>query len=314
MSFVFKFRYLFFIVLLSCSCLFFSGCDSFTKKNSKLSVVATTGMIHDLVINIAGDLVDSQALMGPGVDPHLYRATESDVLALAKADIIFYNGLHLEAKLGDVLKDMADRSQVVAVTDSISKDLLRMPQEFEGFYDPHVWFDIRLWMNVLNSVELALISADPKNKASYQANAQRYRKELEALLTFVYSYVEQVSSPQRVLVTAHDAFGYFGEAFGFEVYGLQGISTQAEAAIFDVNQLASFIAMRKIPAIFVESSISKRQIIAVQEAVKAKGWQVAIGGELFSDALGAKNTPEGTYIGMLKHNVTTIVNGLKYTP
>jgi manganese/zinc/iron transport system substrate-binding protein len=209
---------------------------------------------------------------------------------------------------------MADRSQVVAVTDSISKDLLRMPQEFEGFYDPHVWFDIRLWKNVLNSVELALISADPKNKASYQANAQRYHKELESLLTFMYSYVEQVPSPQRVLVTAHDAFGYFGEAFGFEVYGLQGISTQAEAAIFDVNQLASFIAMRKIPAIFVESSISKRQIIAVQEAVKAKGWQVAIGGELFSDALGAKNTPEGTYIGMLKHNVTTIVNGLKETP
>ena len=268
----------------------------------------------DSMKTIAGDFVDSKALMGPGVDPHLYRATESDVLALAKADIIFYNGLHLEAKLGDVLKDMADRSQVVAVSDSISKDLLRMPKEFEGVYDPHIWFDIRLWMKVLNSIELALISADPKNKASYQANAQRYRKELEALLTFVYSYVEQVPNAQRVLVTAHDAFGYFGEAFGFEVYGLQGISTQAEAAIYDVNQLASFIANRKIPAIFVESSISKRQIIAVQEAVKAKGWQVAIGGELFSDALGAKGTPEGTYIGMLTHNVTTIVNGLKETP
>tara|TARA_B100000131_G_scaffold8741_1_gene9211 strand:+ start:2084 stop:2998 length:915 start_codon:yes stop_codon:yes gene_type:complete len=298
------------LFILSIICLTHLGCDG-NSANKKLSVVSTTGMIHDIVLNIAGDIVQAKSLMGPGIDPHLYRASESDVLSLAKADIIFYNGLHLEAKLADVLKDMSSRSTVIAVTDSINKDKLRMPKEFEGYYDPHVWFDVRLWSLATNLVEQTLVQKDPKNKQVYQDNANRYREQLTALDAYLIQETNLVPINQRVLVTAHDAFGYFGEAYGFEVYGLQGISTQSEAAIYDVDQLANFVSMRKIPAIFVESSISKRQILAVQAAVKAKGWNVSIGGELFSDALGDPKSPAGTYIGMLKHNINTIVNGLK---
>ena len=298
------------LFLLALVCLIHLGCDGNSAKN-KLSVVSTTGMIHDIVLNIAGDIVQAKSLMGPGIDPHLYRASESDVLSLANADIIFYNGLHLEAKLADVLKDMSSRSTVVAVTDSINKDKLRMPKEFEGYNDPHVWFDVRLWILVTNLIEETLIQQDPKHKEVYQNNANRYREKLTALDAYLIQQTNLLPINQRVLVTAHDAFGYFGDAYGFEVYGLQGISTQSEAAIYEVDQLANFIAIRKIPAIFVESSISKRQILAVQAAVKAKGWNVSIGGELFSDALGDANSSAGTYIGMLKHNITTIVNGLK---
>ena len=286
------------------------GCDS-PKNNTALKVVSTTGMIHDCVLNIAKDKVELAVLMGPGVDPHLYKATENDVLTLARADIIFYNGLHLEAKLGDVLDKMSDSATVVAVSDSINKNSLRMPKEFEGFYDPHIWFDVRLWLLVVDMVEKTLIQVDKANKAFYEQNAMEYRRKLNTLDADIISHLKMVPDSQRVLVTAHDAFGYFGDAYGFEVYALQGISTQSEAAIYDVDHLASFIANRKIPAIFVESSISKRYVLSVQEAVKSKGWQVKIGGELFSDALGDFNTPEGTYIGMMKHNVKTIVEQLK---
>tara|TARA_Y100001968_G_scaffold312381_1_gene335511 strand:+ start:3676 stop:4626 length:951 start_codon:yes stop_codon:yes gene_type:complete len=287
-----------------------TACDAPGSKTS-LTVVSTTGMIHDIVRNIAHDKVDATVLMGPGVDPHLYKATESDVLSLARADIIFYNGLHLEAKLGDVLSNMAERSHIVAVTDRIDKDTLRMPKEFDGFYDPHVWFDVRLWLLAIDAVEQALINKDKANKEFYIKHATQYRDQLKRLDRYILNQVSLVPNHRRILVTAHDAFGYFGDAYGFEVYALQGISTQSEAAIYDVDQLANFIVMRKIPAIFVESSISKRHILSVQEAVKAKGWHVVIGGELFSDALGEPNTPEGTYIGMLKHNIHSIVDGLK---
>ena len=262
--------------MLVLSLFFCMGCDSSTN-NSILKVVSTTGMIHDCVLNIAKDKVESAVLMGPGVDPHLYKATENDVLTLGRVDIIFYNGLHLEAKLGDVLDKMSESATVVAVSDSINKDRLRMPKEFEGFYDPHIWFDVRLWLLVVDMVEKTLIQVDKANKALYEQNAMEYRRKLSTLDADIISHLKMVPDSQRVLVTAHDAFGYFGDAYGFEVYALQGISTQSEAAIYDVDQLARFIAKRKIPAIFVESSISKRYVLSVQEAVKSKGWQVEIG-------------------------------------
>ena len=280
------------------------------SSKEELRVVTTVGMVTDAVEQVGGDRVRVEALMGPGVDPHLYKASEGDVRRLERADAIFFVGLHLEAKMADVLERVGERRLARACGEGIAPERLRRPAAFEGQYDPHVWFDVGLWTGCVEAIRDALVEADPAHAASYRANATRYLAELEALDDEVLRRTATVPPRQRVLVTAHDAFGYFGRAYGFEVVGLQGISTASEAGARDVDRLASFIAERRIPAVFVESSVAPRTIEAVREAVRAKGFDVEVGGELFADAMGSAGTPEGTYVGMVRHNVETIVRAL----
>ncbi len=291
-----------------------SGCDPKGQPDAtpgdKLRVVTTIGMITDIVKNVGGARVEVTGMMGPGVDPHLYKPTPKDVQRLGSAHIIFYNGLHLESKVGDILAKMSGDTLAVAVTDDVDRNLLLTPPEYEGLYDPHLWFDVKLWMKAVAKVRDTLSEFDADNTLLYQSNAESYLAKLTELDEYVKSQAERVPSQQRVLVTAHDAFNYFGKAYGFEVRGLQGISTATEAGIADVQGLATFIAERRIPAIFVESSVSSRSLEAVKAAVKSKGFDVEIGGELFSDAMGNEGTPEGTYIGMVRHNIDTIARAL----
>lgn len=280
-------------------------------SDRKLNIVTTTGMIADIVKNVGGDRVQVTGLMGPGVDPHLYKASEGDVQLLQEADVIFYNGLHLEAQMGGVLERLNDFGiRTVAVTDKVDRSLLQAPPEFQGSYDPHIWFDVTLWMSAAEQVRETLIEVDPDSSSTYEANAEAYLNELEELHQYVLDQANTIPAEQRILITAHDAFNYFGRAYGFEVRGLQGISTEAQAGTADVQALANFIVERQVPAIFVESSVPQRNIEAVQAAVQAQGFDVSIGGSLFSDAMGSEGTPEGTYVGMVRHNIDTIVDAL----
>lgn len=279
-------------------------------RGRKIRAVATIGMISDIVEQVGGERIEVSGLMGPGIDPHLYKASEGDVQRLQEADIIFYNGLHLEAKMADVFARMEGRKLTVAVTDGIDRAELLSPPEFEGAYDPHVWFDVELWMKAVEQVRDALIDLDPESTELYRANADQYLAELRELDAYVHAQAQRLPQEQRVLITAHDAFNYFGRAYGFEVRGLQGISTATEAGTADVQDLATFITERRIAALFVESSVPPHAIEAVQQAVRARGFEVEIGGELFADAMGDAGTPEGTYIGMVRHNIDTIVGAL----
>ena len=296
-------------VLLVCS-----GCDTKNKndgkENGKIQIVTTTGMITDIVKNVGGEKVQVIGLMGPGIDPHLYKATGKDIKRLTSADIIFYNGLHLESKMADVLGNMSGDTKSFAVAESVSKELLLPLSDSNGQYDPHLWFDVSLWMKVVENVRDTLIEYEPDIEADISRNAKQYLDELTQLHQYVKAQVERIPVGQRVLITAHDAFSYFGDAYGFEVRGLQGISTVAKASIADVRELATFITERRIPAIFVETSVSVKNLEAVKDAVKSKGYEVQIGGELFSDAMGSEGTPVGTYIGMVRHNIDTIVSAL----
>ncbi len=300
------------LLLLLTLSLLIAGCGQAdtTGDTGKLNAVSTIGMVNDLVKNIGGEHIEAVGLMGPGVDPHLYKASAGDVEKLQSADIIFYNGLHLEAKMGEVLEKMSEQRKVVAVTDTIDKETLLDSPDYEDQFDPHVWFDVTMWTKSAEVVRDSLIEADPEHKADYEANAAAFIEKMEALHTDVDTKTKTVPEGQRVLVTAHDAFSYFGQKYGFEVKGLQGISTESEAGTKDVADLADFIAERKIKAVFVESSVPRRNVEALQEAVAARDWEVTIGGELFSDAMGDEGTVEGTYLGMVTHNVDTIVGAL----
>lgn len=279
-------------------------------EDPRPQVVATIGMITDVAALIGGDRVRVVGLMGPGVDPHLYKASAGDVRTLSTADLILYNGLHLEAAMGEVLEQMNGRIRTVAVTDGIDRALLLTPPEFQGQYDPHVWFDVSLWTVAARRITEALIELDPAGAEEFRERSSELTARLEALDAWVRSEVARVPANLRVLVTAHDAFNYFGRAYGFRVEGLQGLSTVAEAGTGDVQRLTRMIAEERIPAIFVESSIPRRNVEAVQAAVRARGGSVEIGGLLFSDAMGDPGTDEGTYEGMVRHNVSTIVGAL----
>ena len=285
--------------------------DAVALAERPVRVVATTSMIADLAREIGGDRVTVEGLMGPGIDPHLYRPRESDVARLVGADLVLYNGLELEGKMGEVLEQVEGRGIVAEpVAEAIGEESLLAPAEFQGNPDPHVWMDVALWRRVSTAVADALVALDPTHAETYVAHAEAYQQRLTALDGWVRQQVERVPPSRRVLVTAHDAFNYFGRAYGFEVRGLQGISTATEAGTADVRDLAAFVAERRIPALFVESSVSQRSIEAVIQAVRARGGAVRIGGSLFSDALGDAGSPEGTYEGMIRHNVTAIVDGL----
>lgn len=295
--------------------LLLSACATETGNsysNGKLNVVTTTGMIADIVKNVGGEHVEVTSLMGPGVDPHLYKASEGDIRRLQEANLIFYNGLHLEAQLGEVLEKMNDFNiTTVAVADEIDPAILLSHPQYEDAYDPHIWFDVTLWMQAVRRVQETLSETDPAHQSAYEANASAYLAQLEELHQYVLSQAETVPAEKRVIITAHDAFSYFGRAYGFEVRGLQGISTESQAGTADVQALAEFIVEQQIPAIFVESSVPQRNVEAVQAAVQSQGFDVQIGGSLFSDAMGSEGTPEGTYIGMVRHNIDTIVTALK---
>jgi len=278
-----------------------------------INVVTTIGMITDAVENIGGERVEVNGLMGPGVDPHLYKASAGDVTRMQSADVIFYNGLHLEGAMAELFEKMEKSTLTVAVTAGIAEEQLLSPLEFTGMHDPHVWFDVTLWMDAVRQIEKTFAELDPPHADLYHANAEAYLAHLTKLDASVREQVKVIPEDVRVIITAHDAFNYMGRAYGFEVRGLQGISTATEAGTKDVQELANFIVDRKIPAIFVESSVPRRAVEALQAAVNAKGFAVEIGGELFSDAMGDPGTPEGTYHGMVEHNIHTITKALAGT-
>ncbi len=289
-----------------------TGCTDAKKDDGNFRIVTTTSMITDLVKNVGGDKVSVTGLMGAGVDPHLYKASEGDVSKLSQADMILYNGLHLEGKLVEVFENMQrQKINTIAISDALDKKDLIGSTLFASNYDPHIWFAVENWEKATQFVADELSKALPEHREEFQANAKRYLGELKSLKTELTKEINTLPEEQRRLVTAHDAFNYFGRSFGFDVVGLQGISTATEAGVQDVQKTASYIIDHKVKAIFIESSVPKRTVEALQAAVNSKNHQVAIGGILFSDALGNPGTPEGTYIGMFRYNVKTIVNALK---
>lgn len=303
-------RYLLLVILLILA--FLPAClSSSPSASNKLKVITTTGMIADIASQIAGDRAAVQPLMGQGVDPHLYKASPGDVRLMQDADLILFNGLHLEGRLADVLVKLAARKPTVQVTATIPESRLRQPAEFQGHFDPHVWFDIQLWSLAAQRTRDALIERDPAGKAEFQQRADDYLNRLDELDAWTRTQIASIPKERRVLVTAHDAFGYFGQAYDIEVLAIQGISTDSEASIKDMNRLVDLLVARKVPAVFVESSVPHKTIEALVQACQARNHTITVGGELFSDAMGAPNTPEGTYIGMVTHNVTTIVEALK---
>lgn len=289
----------------------FSCREKLSEKKEKIQVVVTTGMIRDAVLNIAEDRVHVTALMGPGVDPHLYKATQGDLTELRKADLILYNGLRLEGKMTDIFENLNKTKPVRAVSEKIAQRKLTLLQGAHRMYDPHIWFDVSLWEEAVKHTAEILAEQDSKNALAYQKNLATYLQKLDRLHQYVKEKIAQIPKDRRVLVTAHDAFGYFGKVYDIEVRGLQGISTVSEFGLKDITDLVDFIIQRNIKAVFTETSVSPKAIEAVATACKARGHEITIGEGLFSDAMGKEGTPEGTYIGMVTHNVNTIVNALK---
>ena len=310
--------------LLTIGALSLTGCGGSTANDSEphasshnrtytgpypIRVACTTGMVADLVSNIGGEHVETTTLMGAGVDPHLYNATPADVTALNRADIIFYSGLHLEGKLAELLERMRERKPTVAVAEVIPTDKIRRDEH--GAPDPHIWFDVELWSLASRAVHQGLSEFDPKHAEEYRQNAVEYQSNLAQLDANVAEDLKTIPAERRVLVTAHDAFHYFGDAYGVEVRAIQGISTDSEAGVRQIKELVDFLVERKIKAVFVETSVSDQNIRSLLEGCQARGHEVVIGGTLFSDAMGDEGTPEGTYEGMVRANVKTIVNALQ---
>ena len=272
----------------------------------KMTVVATTGMIADAAMNVGGDAVEVQTLMGPGVDPHAYRQTRTDILAMNRADLVLWHGLYLEAQMEELLLEMGEKKPVVAVGEAVAQDKLIAHEDYAGRFDPHVWMVPALWADVVRGVQAAMTEVAPDQADVFEANATAYIAEIERLGAYTKDALPTVPAEARVLLTAHDAFGYFGSDYGFEVMGIQGISTESEAGLDRIAELVDLLVARDFQAVFVETSVSDRIIKALIEGAAAKGHDVKIGGELYSDAMGEPGTYEGTYLGMIDHNVTTI--------
>lgn len=282
-----------------------------TDGTKKIKIVTTTTMITDLVKEITKDKIEVKGLMGTGVDPHLYKASEGDVTKLFDASAVIYNGVHLEGKLDEVFEKMEKRGvKTYALAENLDKAELITSENFASNYDPHIWFSTTIWKEITKYAGEVLGEIDSANADFYKVNAIEYIKKIEEFEKYSFGKIEELPKKQRILITAHDAFNYFGKVYGFEVIGLQGLSTASEAGVQDVKNLADYIYENKVKAIFVESSVPKRNIEALQQAVEARGFKVKIGGELYSDALGNPDTIEGTYLGMYKHNLDTIVNAL----
>lgn len=282
------------------------------REDGRIAIAATVGMITDVVRNIGGDLLSVTGLMGPGIDPHTYKPRASDITTLGDADLIVYGGLSLEGRMIETFEKIHDGGAIPAVAASEAVPEDQRIAHVDGAYawDPHLWFDVSLWTVVAEGIAETLATTFPQHADAFRENFGAYRAELDALDAWVFEQVERLAPEQRVLITAHDAFTYFGRRYGFEVMGVQGVSTAAEAGAADIQALAEVIVAREIRAIFVESSVPPATIEAVQAAVRSQGWDVAIGGSLYADAYGEEGTPDGTYIGMVRANVETIVGAL----
>ncbi|MEJ7786296.1 MAG: zinc ABC transporter substrate-binding protein [Solirubrobacteraceae bacterium] len=296
-----------------------SGCGASGESASaseiaerKVKVTTTTNFITDTVRQIGGDRVEVSGLMGPGVDPHLYKASAGDVKTLREADVIIYGGLQLEGKMADLLDELEERQTTVAITKDIPREsLLEPPAQVAEQYDPHIWFDVTNWMFAAKTTAAALKEKDPASAELYDANLRKYLAELEAADAYVKQRIEEIPQDKRVLITSHDAFEYFGRRYEMDVDAIQGISTATEATTKDVQRVASLVADRGVKAVFIESSVPRQTIDAVLAAARKKGADAKIGGELFTDAAGDEGTPEGTYVGMVRANADKIAEGLK---
>lgn len=288
-----------------------SDCNSYSERPNpdQLYVVTTTQMIGDAASIVAGDLLAVDYLMGPGVDPHLYRATPGDFRKMEEANLILFNGLFLEGRLSEILEKLGERSH--PVSSGIHDDLLISASEFGGNYDPHIWFDVKLWKYAVKNIEEQLSKLAPEHKEEFQRNAESYLAELDSLEIFIRAELDKIPSHKKTLITAHDAFGYFGKAYDIQVKALQGISTVGDYGLQDVTNMVNFLVQNDIPAIFVESSVSTRSSESIIAGARERGHDVIIGGELYSDAMGSPETEEGNYVGMFKYNVRTIVEALK---
>lgn len=275
------------------------------------NIVTTTGMVGDIVEQVVGEHGEVVNLMGEGTDPHIYDPTRNDMIRLQNADIIFYSGLLLEGRMTDPLIRIAQRGKpVFAVTNMIERDAIIEAEDYAGEMDPHVWMDVSAWSKAVQAVAEQMAELNPENAQFYRDNAASYQQRLSELDDYVHRVIASIPEPRRVLVTAHDAFNYFGRAYDIEVRGIQGISTQSEAGTADINHLVDFLVENNIPAVFVETSVSDKAVRALIEGAQSRGHEVEIGGLLFSDAMGNPDTYEGTYIGMLDHNATTIARAL----
>ncbi len=295
--------------------LLLAACQATTlQSDGRLHIVATTSIVADLARQLGGEFVNVIALMGPGIDPHLYRASEGDVTRMQQADLILYNGLHLEGKMAEVFARMqALERPTLAVAECVPDSLRLEASGFGGTYDPHVWMDVRRWQYAARCVAETLARMDTAHASAYHARLEVYLAEMEQTDAYVRQRSAELPPDRRVLVTSHDAFRYFAEAYDWEVRGLLGVSTASEAGAADVQALADFILAKRLPAIFVESSVPERYLKALQEAVTARGHRVRLAGPLYSDALGDPQTPAGTYTGMIRTNIDTIVDALRDT-
>jgi manganese/zinc/iron transport system substrate-binding protein len=279
-------------------------------RHYPIRIVATTGMVADLVRNVGGSQVELTQIMGAGVDPHLYKATRDDVQAIVGGDLVFYSGLMLEGKMADTLARIGESKRVIAVTDSLDPAILLTPAGGTGHHDPHVWMDVSAWSQCAETVVKALTEYDPDHAATYRQNADVYLAALQKLHAYGIDSIRTVPEAQRVLITSHDAFSYFGRAYHIEVFGIQGLSTESEAGLQRINELVDLLVKRQIRAVFVESSVPRKNVEALVEGVRSRGHEISIGGVLFSDAMGETGTYEGTYVGMLDHNITTVTRAL----
>ena len=293
------------------------GCERLADLSStddRIRVLCTTGQVGDMLEHIGGQYVDVRTLMGPGVDPHLYKATPGDIRLLKGAKAIFYNGLHLEGRLAEVLEKLSKRKPTFAVVEEIlqrTPDRLRNAPEFAASYDPHIWFDVGLWADCAEYAARKLIEVDPAHAAAYRQQAEDYIAELRALDAETRRRLAEIPKRQRVLITAHDAFGYFGRAYDVEVHGLQGISTTDEADLGAINDLVRLLVARQVKAVFIETSVPSKNIRSLIQGCQAAGHPLVLGGEIYSDAMGPAGTPEGTYVGMIRYNVERIARALE---
>ncbi|WP_138754738.1 metal ABC transporter solute-binding protein, Zn/Mn family [Paenibacillus sinopodophylli] len=307
-------RFIMTIIFLTVTAVATTACgqNAADGENGKLKITATTGMIADVAQQVGGDYAEVSGLMGAGIDPHLYKASQGDVKKLDDADIIFYNGLHLEGKMAEMFEALEKRKPTVAVSQNLTEEQLHSaPGQGAGMHDPHIWFNVKLWISATEVIRDTLAEKDASHADYYKDNAAAYIKQLEELDAYAKEQIATIPEASRILVTAHDAFGYFGEAYGLTVTGLQGMNTMSEYGSKDVSKLRDYLVEKKVKAVFIESSVPKKSIESVIEGARQLGHEVKIGGELFSDAMGDAGTVEGTYIGMVKHNVDTIVAALK---
>lgn len=299
------------IVLAGCGADGGTAAGATVPTDRKVAVTTTTNFITDTVRQIGGDRVEVTGLMGPGVDPHLYKASARDVSDLRDSDVVFYGGLHLEGKMGELLEKLDEKQTTQAVFAGIPEEqLMEPPEGINAEHDPHVWFDVTNWKHVARTIAATLKRKDPAHAAGYDGRLAAYERELDTTDRYVAQRIAEIPRARRVLITSHDAFAYFGRRYDIDVAGVQGISTVAEATTADVQRIAQLIADRDVKAVFVESSVPRQTIDAVLAAASQKGADAVVGGELYTDAAGDEETAEGTYVGMVRANADKIAEGL----